>query len=155
MVPLDDPTDCPYYLISRATLAITARLRRALADAGAGQIRVSYLGVLMALWQLDDLKTGDLGRRAGLEPSTMTGLLDRMERDELVERKPDPKDRRAQRIHLTEAGRTVQSPIESAVDATMEQVMAGVPDGELDRTKQVLLQILHNTEKPTHPEKTR
>ena len=97
-------TDCPYYLISRATLVVTAALRRGMAEAGVGHVRPAYVGVLMSLWRDDGLKVGELGRRAGLEPSTMTGLLDRMERDGLLERGPDPTDRRALRILLTQKG---------------------------------------------------
>ena len=115
-MPLPEPIDCPYYLISRATLVATAALKRALADAGVGQIRPAYLGVLMSLWKKDGLKMVDLGRRAGLEPSTMTGLLDRMERDDLVVRVPDPDDRRAYRIQLTELGRHVEEPVHRVVE---------------------------------------
>jgi len=77
--PMIDVTECPYYLITRASLACTARLKEALAAAGVGNIRPAYLGVLMSLWSDDGLRAVELGRRAGLEPSTMTGLLDRME----------------------------------------------------------------------------
>jgi DNA-binding MarR family transcriptional regulator len=103
----EDLTDCPYYLITRASLVTTAHLKRKLAEAGAGQIRPSYLGVLLSLWREDGLRGVELGRRAGLEPSTMTGILDRMERDDLVARRPDPDDRRAHRIHLTGRGRAL------------------------------------------------
>jgi len=95
-------TDCPYYLVSRATLVITNVLRRELQAAGIEQVKPAYLGVLMSLWVDDSLKVVELGRRAGLEPSTMTGLLDRMERDGLVARTADPADRRAHRTRLTD-----------------------------------------------------
>ena len=101
---LVSPVDCPYYLITRATRSVTAQLRKGLADRGAGNVKPAYLGVLMSLWQADGLKANELARRAGLEPSTMTGLLDRMERDGLLERRADPHDRRANRIHLTRDG---------------------------------------------------
>ena len=96
------PPDCPYYLISRATLAVTSHLKKGFANEGIGTIKPAYLGVLLSLWDEDGLKANELGKRAGLEPSTMTGLLDRMERDGLVKREPDPNDRRAHRIHLTQ-----------------------------------------------------
>jgi len=144
---IPDPTECPYYLISRATLVVTAELRRELATAGVGQIRVSYLGALMSLWQQDELKAGDLGRRAGLEPSTMTNLLDRMSRDGLVERRPDPNDRRAQRIILTDEGRRVREPILVAVDRTFSRILSGVPEHDMEQMKQVLRQILINSRK--------
>ena len=96
-----DPEECPYYLITRVSLGATAAMKRGFAEAGIGFVRPAYLGSLMSLWREDGLKVIDLGRRAGLEPSTMTGLLDRMERDGLVERRPDPADRRVLKIFLT------------------------------------------------------
>lgn len=142
-----DPVDCPYYLISRTSLAITAVLKKELTAAGAGDVRVSFLGVLLALWSQDDSKVGDLGRRAGLEPSTMTGVLDRMVRDGLVERKPDPDDRRALRIRLADAGRRIQAPVMAAIDATMDRVMRGVDLAEQEQIKASLRRVLANTDK--------
>jgi len=137
-------TDCPYYLITRASLATTAMLRQQLAQVGVEQIRPAYLGVLMSLWAEDGLRSAELGRRAGLEPSTMTGLLDRMERDGLLARSPDPEDRRAQRIHLTAAGRRAQKPVSRVVEAALDRMFAGVPDRDLSRLKQTLRRVLAN-----------
>ncbi len=147
MSQVPDPVDCPYYLISRATLAVTAVLKRELASAGVDQVRISYLGVLLALWNEDDSKVGDLGRRAGLEPSTMTGVLDRMVRDGLVEREPDPGDRRALRIRLTDEGRRIQTPVLAAIDQTMSRVMRGVEPADQEQLKVSLRRVLANTDK--------
>ena len=57
-------TECPYYLVSRATLVVTAALKRGLAEAGMAHVRPAYLGVLMSLWQEDGVKVVELGRRA-------------------------------------------------------------------------------------------
>src|SRR3954447_7401197 len=50
---------------------------------------------------------GELAHRAGLAPSSVTALLDRLERAGLVQRAVRPGDRRAQQISLTEHGRQV------------------------------------------------
>jgi DNA-binding MarR family transcriptional regulator len=139
--------ECPFYLITRASLAITARLRRELTEAGVGTVRPSYLGVLMSLWQEDGLKVVELGRRAGLEPSTMTGLLDRMERDGLVARTPDPDDRRAQRVRLSDEGRQMDSVVNRIVDEALEQLLHGLGEPEIDGMKQALRQVLANTDR--------
>jgi DNA-binding MarR family transcriptional regulator len=140
-------TECPYYLISRASLAVTAWLKRELAAAEVGQIRPGYIGVLMSLWQEDGLKVVELGRRAGLEPSTMTGVLDRMERDGLVVREPDPEDRRAHRISLTEQGRAVEPQVLAVVERTMEEGFDGVSEGDQNRLKDVLRLLLANADR--------
>jgi DNA-binding MarR family transcriptional regulator len=47
---------------------------------------------------------GELGAMLGLAKSSLTGLVDRTERNGLVQRKPDPQDTRAVRISLTPRG---------------------------------------------------
>jgi DNA-binding MarR family transcriptional regulator len=124
------------------------------------QVKPAYLGVLMCLWKEDSLdetlgklgspggmKIADLGRCAGLEPSTMTGVLDRMERDGLVRREDDPDDRRAQNIHLTDEGGRVRKVVAAAVDSALRDAFGGVSAGSLDELKSVLRKVLVNTER--------
>jgi DNA-binding MarR family transcriptional regulator len=51
------------------------------------------------------------------DPSNITGMIDRLERRELVERRPDPVDRRARLLALTEAGRRLRDAVEAALRA--------------------------------------
>jgi len=145
MTLLTRPEDCPYYLLSRASLSATAALRRGFAEAGVESVRPAYLGVLLALWEEDGMKVLDLSRRAGLEPSTMTGLLDRMERDQLLTRTPDPEDRRVQRIFLTRQGVDAQEPIMKTVDDTLSRILAGIGEEEVESLKRLLRKMLANT----------
>ncbi len=141
---LKHPTDCPYYLISRVTLQAASALKRGLAEAGVGQVKPAYLGVLLGLWYEDGLKVVELSRRAGLEPSTMTGLLDRMERDELIIRKSDPSDRRALLIQLTEKGHELEKPVHDAVERVLGGVFSGISEEDLSRTMNLLRKVLTN-----------
>jgi len=140
----EEIASCPYYLLTRASLATTGVLRRLLNESGYGQVRPAYIGVLMCLWSEDGRQAGQLGRCAGLEPSSMTGLLDRMARDGLLERRPDPDDRRAQRIFLTAAGAAAEEPVNSVVDSMLTQMMAGIDEDDVDVFKQILRQVLAN-----------
>ncbi|MDD5712466.1 MAG: MarR family transcriptional regulator [Smithellaceae bacterium] len=139
-----DPQDCPYYLVTRVSLAATSVFKRAFAEAGLTELRPAYMGVLMCLWNEDGLKVIELGRRAGLEPSTMTGLIDRMERDGLVTRVPDPEDRRVLKINLTEAGSAIKDTVAEKVDLVMGQVLSNVDTDDLAQLKDTLRQILTN-----------
>jgi DNA-binding MarR family transcriptional regulator len=141
-----DPLDCPYYLISRVTLFVTSALKKGFASAGVDAVKPAYLGVLLTLWREDGLKVIDLGRKAGLEPSTMTGLLDRMERDALLHREADPSDRRAQRIYLTATGHDVKSPVLKVVDDVLNEVFKGIADEDIHQTKNTLQHILSNAQ---------
>jgi DNA-binding MarR family transcriptional regulator len=136
--------ECPYYLLTRASLATTAAMKRRFAAAGIGFIRPAYLGSLMSLWREDGLKMIDLGRRSGLEPSTMTGLLDRMERDGLVERRPDPADRRVLKIFLTEAGAKARETVVRIVDETLTGIFLGIATDEIEALKKLMRKVLTN-----------
>ena len=138
------PPDCPYYLISRASLSTTSVLKKGLAGAGASKIKPAYLGVLLSLWNEDNLRANELARRAGLEPSTMTGLLDRMERDNLLKRTPDPEDRRASRICLTKLGIDAEEASIKAVEVLLNKVFADIPKKDIMTTKNVLRKVLFN-----------
>ncbi|MBW1708116.1 MAG: MarR family transcriptional regulator [Deltaproteobacteria bacterium] len=57
--------------------------------------------MLTALYEEDGLLISVLAQKVALDRATLTGLLDRLERDGFTERRADPEDRRAIRIHLT------------------------------------------------------
>jgi DNA-binding MarR family transcriptional regulator len=54
-----------------------------------------------ALWMGDGISVGELGERVSLDSSTLTGIIDRMERSGYVERRPNPDDRRSVLVFLT------------------------------------------------------
>lgn len=84
------------------------RLYRPLLDR-LGLTYPQYLAMVV-LWEGDDLTVGALGERLGLESSTLTPLLKRLEAMGLVSRARDARDERVVRIRLTEAGRALQGP---------------------------------------------
>ncbi len=139
-----NPEDCPYFLITRVSLCATAAFKRGFAEAGVTGMRPAYLGALLSLWKEDSLKVTELGRRAGLEPSTMTGLIDRMERDGLVQRVFDPSNRRELKIHLTDAGRAIKDTVASTVDRILEKILTGLSADEIEQMKGTLRKVLMN-----------
>ncbi len=63
------------------------------------------MGVLFRLMRCGDTPLGDLAMALDSSPRNITGLVDHLERDGLVERVPDTADRRSVRARLTAAGR--------------------------------------------------
>jgi len=64
--------------------------------------------VLHALWETDGRPVGGIGERLGLESSTITPLVKRLEAAGLVVRKRNPEDERQVQVFLTEAGRAIR-----------------------------------------------
>ena len=139
---MEFPSACLYYLVTRTSLVTTNVLRRELAEGGVGAVRPAYLGVLWTLCKQEGLKSSELGRAAGLEPSSMTGLLDRMERDGLVRREPDPEDRRAQRLSLTDRGRRLEAAVTEVVSRVLDELTGDLEPEEIETVKRVLGRII-------------
>lgn len=60
--------------------------------------------ILFALMENNGLNVKQLASRLELDSPAVTGLLDRMEREDIVERRSDPDDRRALKVYLTSKG---------------------------------------------------
>ncbi len=63
--------------------------------------------IFKALWMGDGITIGELAQRVSLDGSTITGILDRMEKSGYVERRPNAEDRRSALVYLTGQGREV------------------------------------------------
>lgn len=156
MNPLS-PEDYPFFLITRAALSMTSMLKKSLAKNELPEIKPSYLGVLMCLWANDSMdemlcklgaeggmKLSELGRCAGVEPSTITGLIDRMEQDGLVGRASVPGDRRALKADLSEKGVLMRGSVLKALDEMTRQAFAGIAPEEMGIIQKVLRKVLEN-----------
>lgn len=89
------------YLVNYAARAFSRELSPRLAAHGA---RMGQWAVLMFLWAQDGQTQRELSRKVAIEDATMVRTLDRMERDGLVRRERNPRDRRQIKIFLTEKG---------------------------------------------------
>lgn len=146
-----------FHLVSRVALLMTSKLKKELARAGITSIKPAYVSILMCLWEkekvdalvskfgyLDGMKMAELGRSAGLESSSMTGLIDRMERDGLVTRSVDKVDRRALRVCLTKTGAEMQQQVLDLLNKTVEAFYLGISDDKIEIFSEVLRTWLVN-----------
>jgi DNA-binding MarR family transcriptional regulator len=83
----------------------------------------------------------ELAERLLVTKGNVTGVLDRLEALGWVERRPDPQDRRANRLHLTAAGRRKIGQVMPEHDALVLQVMSGVSDADVKAFRKVLGEI--------------
>ncbi len=77
-------------------------LDRQMAEQGASLARTK---ILLRLEKRGPLRATNIAEFFSLSPRTVTEAIDALEREGLLERQPDPSDRRAKLIHLTEKGR--------------------------------------------------
>lgn len=100
--------------------------------------------VLARLWQRDGASQTALARGAGRDKAGMTRLLDRMERDGLVERRADAADRRVSRVFLTPDGRSVHDDLLPIVSQVIEKALQGLDEKDLAALRYGLKRIHQN-----------
>lgn len=90
--------DCLCLQVGRVARKMSKITRKKLASYG---LTTTQFFLLTALYEGDGVPISVLAQKVALDKATLTGLLDRLERDDFIERKADPDDRRAIRIFLT------------------------------------------------------
>ena len=113
-------------------LAAAGRLLRTHADAELSHLGVGApaLGVLLRLVEEDGMTQAALSRRQRVEAPSMCRMVDRLEREGLVERRSDPLDRRATRVHLSPAGRSLAERGAAVVDDIERRAFDGLDEDE-------------------------
>ncbi len=86
-----------------------------------------------------------LAKKMNIRESTITGLLDRMERDKLIERKPDEEDMRRKTISLSNRGDDKLSEISQVTEEFVNEATSKISDKDLEIYQKVLDQMLEST----------
>jgi DNA-binding MarR family transcriptional regulator len=103
-----------------------SELRRRLAD----DCTLARFDLLANLERQDGQTLAALSRRMLVTAGNLTGLVDRAERDGVVERRPDPSDRRLSRVWLTARGRDLVRSVIPAHADHVSELLAALDSGE-------------------------
>jgi len=97
--------------------------------------------VLTAVWERDGVKFKDLAKSLEMDGSTLTSILDRMERQELVERRDDPEDRRSLLVFLTEKAKQEVAIITTLAEKLNQEIKERFTEEEFETFERVLEKI--------------
>ena len=97
--------------------------------------------VLYTLYKKDGASITDLSKRCYLDNSTLTGLMDRLERLQLVSRVDVPGDRRAFSIFLTPQALAMREQVFAVMDKVAEIMLEGCSEQEIAAFEKVLRNI--------------
>ena len=128
----------PQFPVSReiaVSVVDVARLLKTYADQRARQFGISRAQwtVLMRLDRFEGLKQSELAEVLDLQPISLTRLLDRLAENGLIERRPDPHDRRANRLYLTLAARPLLEQLAKLGEAMMEELLETIDEPASER----------------------
>jgi DNA-binding MarR family transcriptional regulator len=97
---------------------------------------------LVRLEKNEGVSQARLAELAEVEPMTMVRILDRMEADGLLERRPDPEDRRARCLYLTRRAKPLLDEIWRLSELTRAETFAGISRQEREAFM-LLLERMH------------
>jgi MarR family transcriptional regulator, lower aerobic nicotinate degradation pathway regulator len=98
--------------------------------------------VLAALEEYGPLSQADIGRRLGLDRNDVNGVLNRLQAGHLIDRQPDPADRRRNVISLTENGHRHLGELQQHADAVQDELLAGLDAAERRQLQFLLAKVL-------------
>jgi DNA-binding MarR family transcriptional regulator len=108
----------------------------------------SQFFVLDTLWSQDGVSIGELGEQVALDTSTLTGILDRLERNGLVERHQNPADRRSVLVILTDRARELEPqvmPVVKELDVSLRHPFSSADMSVFERLLDSFTDVLDKT----------
>ena len=128
-LPWDNPRFRNWIALVRAEKAVVRELTRSLAPL---DLKIAQLDVLMNLYRHPGMSQHDLARRLLVGRSNITMLLPQLEKQGVLRREGDTKDKRVMRLFLTEDGEALLMKALKIYSALIEKVMAQSSPNECD-----------------------
>ncbi|AVH58925.1 MULTISPECIES: MarR family winged helix-turn-helix transcriptional regulator [Streptomyces] len=120
---------------------VVARYHEEYEEAAAEHALTGAQARLLSLLSLEPLPMRRLAQNLKCEPSNVTGIVDRLEARGLVERRPDPADRRVKLAAATQQGRRVARSLRESLRFAREP-LAGLSEEERLALRGLLLRML-------------
>lgn len=108
------------------------------------QLTVEQYDTLSLLEMESGWRMGDLARKILCDNSKMTRIVDYLEGSGLAERRPDPEDRRAQQVYLTEKGAAWRDEIREVYQAALRKWLAAFSEAQKNEVQALLKQFLEH-----------
>ncbi len=145
-MPSSAPDETTPTLLRTAYNLFSAGVFGGLVQAGFSELRPTHGNVMEPLAIEDGLRLTELAARAGMAPQSMGELVDNLVARGYVERRDDPSDRRAKRIHLTAKGRANAEASRVAVDTVERRLADLLGDRQYRQLRRTLMHVVERGE---------
>ena len=105
------------------------------------QLSPADVGILRLLRTAAGISQQELSARLQIHPSRLVAILDNLERLQLVERKPNPTDRRLYSLHLTKTGGETLQRIGKVAREHQDTLLAALSSEERSKLTEMLLKV--------------
>ena len=130
--------NCINYLLTGAQHAVFQYMKKNLSQFDITPIQY---GVLGCIWEFDMHNPKEIAAHLGVENSTISGILERMENKGLIRRMIDSTDRRFIHIELTDLSKSLEVPVRTVVTEVDNSVLAQFSEDEINTLKDMLRRI--------------
>ncbi|MEE1243732.1 MarR family winged helix-turn-helix transcriptional regulator [Frisingicoccus sp.] len=124
--------ECVNYLLTTAQHSVFLKMTEKLS---VFDITPVQYAVLYCLWENDKRSPKEIAERLKLENSTISGILERMEKKGLIERSISKEDRRYIQVMVTEKGASLKDAVLAAVEEVNNEVMSVFSDKDREMLK--------------------
>jgi len=102
--------------------------------------------ILFVLWQKDKITQKELACETGLAKNTITVMLEKMEKNNLIRRITDENDKRKSLVILTDYAKSLKKSFDEISDEMLKKVYKGFSEEEIDKYEGYLHRIIRNLE---------
>jgi DNA-binding MarR family transcriptional regulator len=131
------------YWLKRAYFAGKKAYDEALAEHG---LTATQLEVLRHVWQHTQIEQRALQLAMGVTSPTLTGVVDRLVEQKLLERRQSPEDARVKTLHLTTAGLAIADTLDAISASAEARLLHGFSAAEVALLQQWLERMAHNSD---------
>jgi len=137
-----ESNDCINFILSNTQNAVYNYFKRRLQDY---DTTPSQYELLRCLWKHDGLTPSQLAQAMHLDTSSITGILGRLEKKNLISRVYSQEDRRSVSIYLREEGKQLWSQIDHVIDEANAKIISGFNEKDYSQFLSYLTMIENNT----------
>ena len=132
------------FLIAKIHQITNRIFKKMLKEYGIKELNPGQGRILFALWQQNEVPIHELSKKTQLTKSSLTTMLDRLEKTGFLKREDDLRDRRITRVKLTEKSKNLQKKYVDVSKKMTEVFYGALTEEEIDQFEEYLRKILNN-----------
>ena len=134
------------FLITKIKQLHSRALAQCISDKGIDAFSGEQGKILFVLWRKDKITQKELATETGLAKNTITVMLEKMEKNNLIRRITDENDKRKSLVILTDYAKSLKKSFDEISDEMLKKVYKGFSEEEIDKYEGYLHRIIRNLE---------
>ena len=134
------------FLITKLKQLHSRSLAQCISEKGVEAFSGEQGKILFVLWQKNKITQKELANETGLAKNTITIMLERMEKNNLIKRIADENDKRKSLVILTDYANTLKKSFDEISEEMLKKVYKGFNEEEIDKFEEYLQRTIKNLE---------